>query len=204
MAFEDRLQDRLKQRTLANEIRIVRTAYSATPLQSVPYESRYCDGKDPKYAVTYFADSLTTAFAEVLVRGRYSVRFGSGGVYERTRSIRFTEINSRSVVVANSSAHARMTLVDLTGPGLAYLGLHTDLSRAGSHTRGRRFSRFIYENYSDVDGFIWESRHTIGECICIFDRAIHKAESSSVTPLLKHPDLPSVLSTLSFSISAPP
>lgn len=204
MGFDERLQERVRERALTDAVRIIRSAHSATPLSNVPSESRYCDAKIPKYSVTYFAESLTTAFAEVLVRGRYPIRFERRGVTERPRSIRFTEIAARSVVLAQTVPRTTISLVDLTGPGPAYLGLHTDLSRAGSHTKGRRFARFIYENYPDIDGFVWESRHTIENCICIFDRAIHKTEVKSIIPLLTHPDLPIALSALSFAISAPP
>ena len=71
-----------------------------------------------------------------------------------------------------------LSLVDLTGPGLAKLGADNRLATA-DHEIAQRWSRAVWEHPAQSDGILFRSRHDPSRIsIAIFDRGINWQQKS--------------------------
>lgn len=76
--------------------------------------------------------------------------------------------------------HRPLQLVDLTGPGLAWLGADGRLC-SGDHAVAQRWSRALWRHPSKPDGLIYRARHDPSRsCLALYERA---ADAARVTPL---------------------
>lgn len=61
-------------------------------------------------------------------------------------------------------------------------------------------SRALYEQHTDVDGILFNSRLTSGDSLAIFDRAIGRLAVKNIGELEHHSELPRVLRDHGISI----
>lgn len=101
--------------------------------------------------------------------GAFIETFGSAtGI----RVVASSELQSRSISHLNSLT--ALTLVDLTGSGLARLGADARLCD-GEHALSQRWALSLWMHPKQVDGIYYRARHDPSRyCAAIFDRAQDK------------------------------
>jgi hypothetical protein len=92
-----------------------------------------------------------------------------------------------------------LTLLDITGSGLAKLGETAYLTSSQSYTESQMFSRTIYEHPDKVDGILYRARHDPDRFgIALYERAKHRvygmacqswSEKADLAEILDHYDL---------------
>ncbi|MFN7597298.1 MAG: RES domain-containing protein, partial [Cereibacter sp.] len=80
------------------------------------------------------------------------------------------------------------------------LGIDTDTSRARDHTAGQAFSEALYSIRITVDGILFHSRLTTGDCLAIYDRAFTALSGTAPVALLQSALLPVELARLGISV----
>lgn len=139
-----------------------------------------------RYGTCYFDENFTVAVAETLLHDRVP----ENGYF-------FVE---RAVILARhhlSFTGSDLVLADVTGAELRRMGGHAGLSGMSSYKTPQRWSAAIYAHRDAVDGFRYASRHiNTGMCYVVFDRARHKLELDTATPLAAHPDFGEVATRL--------
>jgi hypothetical protein len=168
---------------LSPAYRIVWSKHAASPLAVRPVLSRFCDGRG--YAVLYAAASLETAFIEVVVRDRF--------VRKAERIIPFAELALRSLVSLSTRPALPLSLLDLRETGCVDIGAPTDAIRARNQTAGRTLASALYQQHPNIDGLVYPSRLTGGDCFVVFDRALAKLISNDVAPLARQSALAAIL-----------
>jgi hypothetical protein len=63
----------------------------------------------------------------------------------------------------------------------------------GHFAAGQALGRAVYEEHTDVDGFIYASRLTGDDCVAVFDRAIEKLRVVEACELKDAEEMPAVL-----------
>jgi hypothetical protein len=179
-----RIDARIRPLTIASAYRIFSLAHIDAPLRPRLSVSRFCDGRSG-YGVLYAALTFDTAFAETILRDRF--------VQRAQRTVSLDEILARAWVRCSTRQAAMMTLIDLGDSGCLDLGAPTDAIRSRHQAAGQALSRAIYREHEDVDGFVYPSRLTGGDCLAIFDRAVAKLDALETGGLKDHPKLPDVL-----------
>ena len=164
-------------------VRIVRRAYKNVPLGMGFGKSRFSSPTDA-FKVLYLAQDTRTAIAEVIVRDRFQNR--------TNRELLIEELDDYSVAAMRSENP--LELIDLRGVGANALGVPTDAVRGRNQIAGRKFSQAIHDQ-TEVDGIVYLSRITNGECIAVYDRAIGKLSTDKVA--LDLPRLVSLVTDLS-------
>jgi hypothetical protein len=180
----ERVDACIRPLTITSAYRIFGLAHIAKPLSVRPSVSRFCDGKSG-YGVLYAALTFDTAFAETILRDRF--------VQRAHRTLSLDEIRARAWVHWSTQRDAVLTLIDLGGSGCLDLGVPTDAVRARHQAAGQALSRAIHQEHEDVDGFLYPSRLTSGDCLAVFDRAVAKLAALKTGQLENHPELPDVL-----------
>ncbi len=181
----ERVEAVLRPISLASAHRIVLKPQLSAPLAVRASKSRFCDGRS--YAVLYGAHDFATAFAEVVVRDRL--------VQRDRRTVPFGDIAARGWAEFTLDGDEPLNMVDLRESGCLVLGAPTDAARARNQSAGRVLSRMLYEQHSHINGICYQSRLTGGDCIAIFDRAVHRLKLLETGQLEHHPKLPDVLRT---------
>jgi hypothetical protein len=64
-----------------------------------------------------------------------------------------------------------LTLLDLTGAAAYELGIDSDANRARAHASGQAMSAAVHAEMPEVDGILFNSRLTTGNCVAVYDRA---------------------------------
>ena len=148
---------------------------------------------DARYGTCYLGTSFAVAIAETLLHDRKPIK----GWFV----VELDVIKSRFVVQFKGSP---LVLADLTGAELRRIGGQAQLSGTPSYKITKKWSLAIHSHPSTVDGFIYMSRHKNDEkAIVLFDRAEHKLQMRSVTPLPDHPDFGQVATDLYIRASRP-
>ena len=143
-----------------NYLRAMRREHAATPLGVGFGQSRFTS-PDRSFMVLYIARDLPTAIAETIIRDRFE------GKSDRTLDL--SEVGAWAV--AEVSATAPLTVIDVRTTGLLRLGVSTDAARAKQQEEGRRLSQALYDGFA-VDGILYHSRLTGAECLAVYDRAV--------------------------------
>jgi len=173
----------------SNYVRIIPTAYHATPLGCGVGHSRF-GGTGNSFATLYAAKDLATAFAETVIRDRFE------GISDRRLFI--NELSTRSAVSIGSAE--ALHLIDLRKGGCLKLGVSTDIAGAKCFDEAQAFSDMLYKNLS-IDGILYASRLTGENCIAIFDRATKSHLSATgVTPLIQLAGMAEALQTLNVQL----
>lgn len=126
--------------------------------------SRFSDPRlTPEFGVIYLAPRLGTAVAEAVVRDR---KDANPGILEMS----YEEAVGRWKLFELSTAKP-LRLLDLSGTGMMYAGVPTDLVRNSDHAQSQRLSVAVHDNPANFDGIRFPSRF-FGTCVCVYDRAI--------------------------------
>lgn len=164
------LQTRL---SLRNFVRVFYNRYSDSPLEPGTKPSRFSFSElnppenDHQVKVTYGAQTIDTAIYETVVRSKFDIN--------PNRIIDSKDYAERSAIVFSSKSNEKLNLLDLTNGRATCFGVPTDVIRSSDHKEGQHFSQFVYENMSEVEGFIYSSRYTEEKCVALYyDRAIAK------------------------------
>ena len=179
-----RVETRIRSLATVSAYRIFGLAHIDTPLSPHLSASRFCDGRSG-YSVLYAALTFDTAFAETILRDRF--------VQRAQRTVSLDEILARAWVRCSTQQAAVLALIDLGGSGCLDLGVPTDAVRSRHQAAGQALSRAIYREHEDVDGFMYPSRLTGGDCLAIFDRAVARLVALETGRLEDHPELPDAL-----------
>lgn len=98
------------------------------------------------------------------------------------------------------SSSRALVLLDLRGAAAYDLGIDTDTSRARDHTAGQAFSEALYSIRITLDGILFHSRLTTGDCLAIYDRAFTALSGTAPVALLQSALLPVELARLGISV----
>ena len=157
---------------------------SRMPLQMHSAPSRFCDGRSG-FAVMYASMSFETSIVETLVRDRFTHR--------ATRELPLAAVLARGYARISTQPDRELNLLDLRDTGCVDIGAPTDTVRARHFAAGQALGKAVYEEHRDVDGFIYASRLTGDDCVCVFDRAVGKLRVIDACELKDHLELPAVL-----------
>ncbi len=158
-------------------VRIVRRAHKAQPLGMGFGKSRF-SSPTGVFKVLYLAQEMRTSIAEVIIRDRFQHR--------AKRELLREEFDDYSVTAVRNNNP--LDLIDLRGVGASALGVPTDAVRGRNQIAGRKFSQAVYDQ-TRVDGIVYLSRITNGECVAVYDRAVAKLRTGQVVA-----DLPKLAS----------
>ncbi len=122
------------------------------------------DDWQQKFGVLYAGLDEYAAFIET-----HGQRMGVNAVTE-------AELRARCLTVLTSGR--LLSLMDITGPGLAALGADNRLATA-DHEIAQRWSRAVWEHPARSDGILFRSRHDPSRMsVAIFDRGVIWQEKS--------------------------
>lgn len=175
----------LVQKSINNFIRVFKTKYIENPLEPGYVPSRFGFSsqivqieKNSMTRITYGAQTIDTAIYESIVRDEFDLQF--------VRTLFPSDYLERTVVSFSNESSQVLSLLELTHGKATCFGVPTDVIRSSEHTEGQHFSRFIYENMPNVDGFIYSSRFTEEECVALYhNRVISKLSSTTPVQLNK-------------------
>jgi hypothetical protein len=185
MLVTPRLRDRVVEARIADWPRILPSRHRSTPANAGFGSSRF-SSPSGAFRVLYAADSFATAFAEAVVRDRFE---------GKTRRFLYRSHLEQLCVTSLSSSH-ELALLDLRG-GTGYeVGVDTDASRARAHTSGQALSEAVHADMPDIDGILFNSRLTTGDCVAIYDRAFTALSGSPPIALIQATLLPDELTRL--------
>ncbi len=177
--------------TPRNYVRATPLSHAATPLGMGHGETRFASPRQA-FKVLYIGIDLVTSVAEAVVRDRFQGKID--------RELERQDVNRWAV--ASVTAPAPLTLVDLRTTGAVRLGVSTEAVKGKVQTQGRKLSQAVHDQ-SDADGFLYASRLSGGQCVCVFERAAPKLVATTVVPLIRHPDLVNVLRALDVTLAGP-
>ena len=181
----DRIESVLLKPRMPDSYRIMPRRYRASPLGTIPADSRFCS-RNAGYTVLYAAPDFATAFIETVVRDRFMR-------HRQEREITLAEIADRVWTRISTLPGTVLTLLDLRGDRCTQLGVPTDAVHARNHMAGRAFAKAIHAEHADIDGLVHASRLTGEDIYAVFDRGTGKLGSAETGMLMNHPDLPDVL-----------
>jgi hypothetical protein len=165
-----RLREQILTARIADWPRILPDRYRTSPADAGFGSSRF-SSPSGAFRVLYAADSFSTAFAEAVVRDRFEGKAKRFLYRTYLDQLCLTQISSNRALV----------LLDLRGAAAYELGLDTDANRARDHTAGQAFSEALHASGFLIDGILFNSRLTAGDCVAIYDRAF--AAMSGTTPV---------------------
>jgi hypothetical protein len=114
---------------------------------------------DGSYGTLYVAERINGAFAETFLRSPGSTLIDNG-LLKRKGYVRLKAVSP-------------LTLIDLTGPGLALVGATAEVPHSGlPYDAAQAWSKALFEHPVRADGIAYHARHDDTElCYAIFDRA---------------------------------
>lgn len=169
-------------------MRVTPWAYAATPLGMGFGLTRFASTNET-YKVLYLGSDLTTSVAEAIVRDRFQGK--------AKRAIEGAEINLWGVTAV--TARSPLALIDLRSTGLVKLGVSTEAARGKAQSQGRKLSQVVHDG-TDFDGFLYQSRLTSADCVCVFERAVPQLSASPVQKLIQQPGLIQALTALEVAL----
>lgn len=172
-------------------LRVMPLVHIRTPLGMGFGQSRF-SSPSQAFKLVYLARDLATAIAETIVRDRFEG--------ESARVLDESEIENWAV--AEVTAIAPLTVLDLRTTGLLKLGVSTDAARAKEHREGQELSETIHGSFA-VDGLLYASRLTAADCVAVYDRAVSaRLTSSPAIELIRQADLVPALRSIGIAVRA--
>ncbi|MDP3411088.1 RES family NAD+ phosphorylase [Bosea sp. (in: a-proteobacteria)] len=172
-------------------LRVMPVAHMRKPLGMGFGHSRF-SSPSQAFKLLYLARDLATAIAETIVWDRFE------GEIDRV----LDEGEIENWAVAEVTATAPLTVLDLRTTGLLRLGVSTDAARAKEHREGRELSEAVYDPFA-IDGLLYASCLTAADCVAVYDRAVsEKLTSSPAVELIRQADLLYALRSIGVSIRA--
>jgi hypothetical protein len=158
------------------------------------------DAPDRSFGVLYAAFDLKTCFVEAELREAPAITpAGSRPVLDYRR------LAARRVLSFKSGRKARpLKLIKLYEEGL--VAAHTDnrISAIDDYPRTQQWAKAFYEHPLRADGVLYVSRFMAPRLSAVlFNRVADAVAIATITPLLAHPDLPSLISDLDLAIERP-
>lgn len=74
------------------------------------------------------------------------------------------------------------------------------LNRARAHASGQAPSEAVHVNMTDIEGILFNSRLTTGDCVAIYDRAFSALSGTPPLALLQATQLPAELTRLGITL----
>jgi len=184
-----KLREHVLTASIADWPRILPDRYRMSPADAGFGSSRF-SSPSGSFRVLYAADSFSTAFAEAVVRDRYE---------GKAKRILYRSYLEQLCLTQISSSRA-LVLLDLRGAAAYDPGIDTDTSRARDHTAGQAFSEALHGIRITLDGILFNSRLTTGDCIAIYDRAFTALSGTMPVALLQATLLSAELDRLGISV----
>jgi hypothetical protein len=127
---------------------------------------------DGEFAVLYAALRTDGSFIETFCRT----------LAAQPPLITARQLDGRALSVLTPSEPLR--LVDLTGPGLAALGIDNRISTSGDYALVQRWAKWFWSHPDQVHGLLYRSRHDPGEhCVALFSGRSTPAAAALANPL---------------------
>ncbi|WP_372426266.1 RES family NAD+ phosphorylase [Salinarimonas chemoclinalis] len=165
------------------------------PLGFAKTPSRFSDPRHlpeaERYGVLYLGDGAKVCFLEAVLRDRRDGVVGGVEIEER-------ELIARSI--ATVTVRAPLALVDLRVDGAVRMGVPSDVVRGSDQLPARDWALALHEHPSRPDGIAYPSRLNAQTNVAVFERAIHKLEVSSVTPLLDDREIADMLDVFEIAL----
>ena len=155
------------------------------------------DAPGGEFGVCYAAFELTTAFVETVLRDAPQ-RAKPG---ERVL-LDYAELASRRVINLKSGVDPRpLRLIKLYDEGLAAAKTDNRISSADDYAITQQWSKAFHDHAFGADGIVYLSRYVGSQrSVVLFERCASAIEIASVTPLLEHPDLATILDVFELGI----
>jgi hypothetical protein len=158
------------------------------------------DSPDESFGVLYAAFSLTTAFAESVLRATPSAVDAGEHVM-----LDFAELSARRVITLTYGHAARaLNLIKLYEEGLAAAKTDNRISSDDDYAMTRRWAKAFHDHPVRPDGIVYMSRYLGSErAVVLFNRCADAIAVDSVTPLLDHPELADILDRFELGVDRP-
>jgi hypothetical protein len=184
-----KLRGRIIEARMADWPRILPSRHRSTPASAGFGSSRF-SSLAGTFRVLYAADNFPTAFAEAVVRDRFE---------GKTRRFLYRP-HLEQLCVTSINSSRKLALLDVRGATLYEMGIDTDASRARAHTSGQALSEAVHADMPDVDGILFSSRLTTGDCVAIYDRAFPALSGTPPVALIQAALLPGELTRLDITV----
>ena len=115
-----------------------------------------------------------------------------------TRTLTDDDIEAWGVAEIRSTAS--LALLDLRKTGSLRVGVPPNALRGRAQASGRRLSEAVYAADAGIDGLLYPSRLTGGDCIAVYDRAVDKLAAGPVHEIVRLMALEPVLTSLNISL----
>jgi hypothetical protein len=184
-----KLRERVIEAHIANWPRILPSRHRSAPTNAGFGSSRF-SSPSGAFRVLYAADNFPTAFAEAVVRDRFE---------GKTRRFLYRP-HLEQLCVTSISSSRELALLDLRGAAAYEVGIDTDANRARAHTSGQALSEAVHADMTDIDGILFNSRLTSGDCVAIYDRALSTLSGTPQVALLQATLLPAELTRLDITV----
>jgi hypothetical protein len=184
-----KLQERVLEASIADWPRILPSRHRSTPANAGFGSSRF-SSPSGAFRVLYAADNFPTAFAEAVVRDRLE---------GKARRFLYRP-HLEQLCVTSISSSRKLALLDLRGAAAFEIGIDTDANRARAHGSGQALSEVVHANMTDIDGILFNSRLTTGDCVAIYDRAFPALSGTPPVALIQATLLPTELTRLGITV----
>lgn len=184
-----KLQERVLEASIADWPRILPSRHRSTPANAGFGSSRF-SSPSGAFRVLYAADNFPTAFAEAVVRDRFE---------GKARRFLYRP-HLEQLCVTSISSSRKLALLDLRGAAAYEIGIDTDANRARTHGSGQALSEVVHANMTDIDGILFNSRLTTGDCMAIYDRAFPALSGTPPVALIQATLLPAELTRLGITV----
>lgn len=184
-----KLRERVFEARIAGWPRILPSRHRSTPANAGFGSSRF-SSPSGAFRILYAADNFSTAFAEAVVRDRFE---------GKTRRFLYRP-HLEQLCVTSINSTRELALLDLRGAAAYEVGIDTDANRARVHTSGQDLSEAVHRDMTDIDGILFNSRLTTGDCVAIYDRAFPALSSTPPVALLQATLLAAELTRLGITV----
>jgi hypothetical protein len=184
-----KLRERVFEARIADWPRILPSRHRSTPANAGFGSSRF-SSPSGAFRVLYAADNFPTAFAEAVVRDRFE---------GKTRRFLYRP-HLEELCVTSINSTRELALLDLRGATAYEVGIDTDANRARAHSSGQALSEAVHADMTDIDGILFNSRLTNGDCVAIYDRAFSALSGTPPVALLQATLLPAELTRLGITV----
>lgn len=183
------LRKRAIEAPIVDWVRILASEHCKMPTGAGFGASRF-SSPSKAFRVLYAGVDFSTAFAEAVVRDRFQGK-------QRRYLYR---PHLEQLCIAEIGSSRKLRLLDLRGAAAYEAGVDTDASRARLHTPGQELSEAVYKAMPGIDGILFSSRLTTGDCVAIYDRALPALTATSPIDLLRCASLSDELARLEISL----
>lgn len=161
-------------------------------------EARYrFDAPDQSFGVMYAAFDEATAFAETVLRDK--------PMRAPSVPLDYSDIESRYVIALKRGNDDRpLRLIKLYDEGLAAAHTDNQISARDHYPTTQRWAAVFHSHAVAADGIVYMSRYMgARKSVALFDRCSAAVAAADATPLLLHPQFPSLVELFKLAIDRP-